>query len=515
MASGSFSNWQLSSSDSEGDGEIKGVLLTIKKPSKRKSNSLCFDDSISEPYISLADRLKKKKLDRKSSDDDEDELPTVSVPKQAKKLEKGGVIVIDQTTESSTIVSDPAIDLTQNEIFLSNCVDRTPSSGGVANLLVVSPPKQARNPTMNDVITIEPSIESKKLVTETRRNFSQKQNNETQLKDISNAQKRTVLNPNLKTLKPDECLKYMDCLISSKLDDLFPKLDLFEEVQKDFVATCSRVDDNLPCIKWRRKTVTANGDFEDWYVEPEVLIAVSATHFFEMIQASTSVGIAEDQLSLFVESAQKQCLGLKVHLVCIGYEKFVKSLKAKKARETKKGGSESSGRKKKNSIPNVSIGDIENASVDLQIKHNIMITYTETPEEFVTLIKQVTKSVGEAPYKRLKRQDVQFMNEIPSVKINAKTGEGKRQAWKQMIQQFHNVTTVMATAIVDRYPSVVSLIKAYRECGPDVAKAELLLAEIPVRRGVGTLQTSRRIGPELSYKMYRQFTSVEPSESLY
>lgn len=40
----------------------------------------------------------------------------------------------------------------------------------------------------------------------------------------------------------------------------------------------------------------------------------------------------------------------------------------------------------------------------------------------------------------MKRQDVSFINEIPSVKINLKTGEGMKKLWKQMIQQFHKVS---------------------------------------------------------------------------
>ena len=42
----------------------------------------------------------------------------------------------------------------------------------------------------------------------------------------------------------------------------------------------------------------------------------------------------------------------------------------------------------------------------------------------------------------------------------------------------------------------------------------LLLADIPVRRGVGPLVSSRRIGPELSKRIHTFFTSKNPNLSL-
>jgi crossover junction endonuclease EME1 len=44
--------------------------------------------------------------------------------------------------------------------------------------------------------------------------------------------------------------------------------------------------------------------------------------------------------------------------------------------------------------------------------------------------------------------------------------------------------------------------------------AAMLLADIQVRRGAGVLASVRRIGPELSQKMHKLFTSTNPEELL-
>lgn len=463
MSKTSFANWQLSSSDCDSEEEqvTKGRLLTVK--SKERSSPSNKADIIDvEEYVSLADRLKRQQKDEVSINlDDDDDLPEFCLPSKSPKNETS----IDLHDKPSSLVDVPVVVVSRNE-----------------EMSVVVQSKVCKKSQDNS-------------------------------KDKGAT---SSLNARLKALKPEECLKYMSCKISSKLEHLFEKYDLLDNIRKDFIPSCVLVQSETPYVRWQRmvpSVINTESQSEGCEEENDVLVAITATEFIKMINASTADIDCEETLSSWIKKMHVQWEDSQIHLVCIGLEEYKKSVKAKKARLDKN--SETSKKRKKTAILDVSFTDIETASIELQIKFNITITYVETAAEFVTLVKQMTKSVGEAPYKRMKRQDVQFMNEIPSVKIDAKTGEGKRKAWKQMIQQFHNVTAVMATAITDRYPSIISLMRAYEECGTDANKAEMLLSEIPVRRGVGTLQTSRRIGPELSYKIYRQLTSPDPDERLY
>lgn len=473
MEKATFSNWQLSSSDSEDDQITKGVLLTVKNKCKEGCSPNGKAEIISDKYVSLADRLKRRQVENEGpivveSDDD---LPVFSLPSKPYNQRENREASMDLNKKPKCVSSSSSLDMPK--VVASNEKNALQSESKVR--------KTIQNPSKNNEV-------------------------------------KSNLNARLKALKPEECLKYIECEISSKLECLFEHFNLLDNLKKDFVATCILTQGEIPCVRWRRMVssiIDNESQNEGCGEEKDVLIAVSAVNFIKMINAPIVDTNLEETLSSWIEAIQIRRNDSNIHLVCIGLEKYNKSLKAKKARQDKKGDCELNKKRRKTVIPDVSPYDIETASLQLHINFNITITYVETAEEFVTLVKQMTKSVGEAPYKRMKRQDVQFINEIPSVKINVKTGEGKRQAWKQMIQQFHNVTTVMATAITDRYPSIIALMKAYQECGTDVNKAEMLLSDIPVRRGVGTLQTSRRIGPELSYKIYRQLTSMDPNERLY
>ena len=70
-----------------------------------------------------------------------------------------------------------------------------------------------------------------------------------------------------------------------------------------------------------------------------------------------------------------------------------------------------------------------------------------------------------------------------------------------------------AQAIVQQYGTIQALVRAYRTC-PSENEAKLLLAEIQVRRGAGVLTTTRKIGPVMSEKIWKLFTSLDGNELL-
>ncbi|CAI9569673.1 unnamed protein product [Staurois parvus] len=94
-----------------------------------------------------------------------------------------------------------------------------------------------------------------------------------------------------------------------------------------------------------------------------------------------------------------------------------------------------------------------------------------------------------------------------------KCGKGLLEVWKRQIQQFNRVSVEVASAVVAAYPSPQLLIKAYRHCQTN-AERHGLLSDILVRRGEGVASTSRRVGPELSKRIYLQFTNSQPELSL-
>jgi len=173
-------------------------------------------------------------------------------------------------------------------------------------------------------------------------------------------------------------------------------------------------------------------------------------------------------------------------------------------------------RKKKNATVDVDVSrvDVEEALVDLQIREPCNVRLLDTAADVAHLVASFTKAIAEAPYKQA-RDDCGSFNWLATsdtgqaVKVD-KDGIGLLLLWQKQIEQFHNASTDVAQAIVAEYPSPTALVKAYAECRSPAA-CEKLLQDIIVRRGVGPLTSTRRIGPELSKKLYVLLTSTDGS----
>ncbi|XP_069686939.1 transcriptional regulator ATRX isoform X2 [Periplaneta americana] len=89
-----------------------------------------------------------------------------------------------------------------------------------------------------------------------------------------------------------------------------------------------------------------------------------------------------------------------------------------------------------------------------------------------------------------------------------KNGNGLLRLWQQQLSQFNRVGMETAQAITAVYRSPSALLEAYENCGSQ-KEAELLLESIPIRRGVGPLATTKKVGPDLSKKVHAFLTAVD------
>ncbi|NXL56566.1 EME1 endonuclease, partial [Chordeiles acutipennis] len=150
--------------------------------------------------------------------------------------------------------------------------------------------------------------------------------------------------------------------------------------------------------------------------------------------------------------------------------------------------------------------------VDLQLGEQVPVSFFDTWEELGEFATMFTKAVAEAPFKR-EREKTGFPFYLEKkwcggVKVDP-SGKGLLEVWKRQIQQFNRVSREMAEAVVSAYPSPQLLKQAYSRCSSE-EEQENLLADIPVRRGDGVTATVRRIGPDLSRRIYLQMTSHNP-----
>ncbi|NWS76759.1 EME1 endonuclease, partial [Crotophaga sulcirostris] len=150
--------------------------------------------------------------------------------------------------------------------------------------------------------------------------------------------------------------------------------------------------------------------------------------------------------------------------------------------------------------------------VDLYLDKQVQVSFFESWEELGEYVMMFSKAVAEAPYKR-ERENTGFSfclekSWCGGVKVD-RSGKGLFQVWKRQIQQFNRVSAEMAEAVVSAYPSPLLLIEAYNKCSSEQERVDML-ANIPVHRGDGVTATCRRIGPELSRRIYLQMTSHDP-----
>lgn len=264
--------------------------------------------------------------------------------------------------------------------------------------------------------------------------------------------------------------------------------------------------------------------------ENEVLIVLAAEIFAEMVfsfKQSYQVGYENYQkehrtLVDFTSDVRRSYCGKKVTFLLHGLEKYLRSLKNKRQRALRNaalGTSEANvgnrKRRRKQITPTayVTRTDIEEALVDLQIKTGVCVHPCETEEDIAVKIASFTKAVAEKPYKKSVADALGFCTEKldkASLKVS-RDGQGMVKVWQQQIEQFRNVSREMAAAIVAAFPSPQILLEAYKQCSTE-REAVHLLKDILVRRGCGTLATSRRIGPELSRRVYIFFHSRDNSE---
>ncbi|RLV99244.1 hypothetical protein DV515_00009911 [Chloebia gouldiae] len=371
--------------------------------------------------------------------------------------------------------------------------------------------------------------------------------------------KRTIAKM-LKAQRPGECQKYVTVV----LDPVILQVEGGEQIHSALQAasySCVFENHAVPCsITWRRKTVTSQmGGGDEWTEEPNVLVLLGLEEFLSMVHSykQNADGCAERQkktLQSYVAHLMEKMPGRTLALAVVGVENYFRSdfflpnvsvfslalknaigvyinsfyqrLEYKRSHQVQpkqrlrqtaaSGNQEKRGERRKREVKDSGLDlsrmDVKEALVDLQLSTQVQVSIFESSEELGEYATMFTKAVAEAPYKR-ERENTGFSFYLEKdccrgVKVDS-SGKGLLKVWKRQIQQFNRVSSEMAEAIVSAYPSPQLLIQAYERCSSDQER-ENMLANIPVHRGEGVTATSRRIGPELSRRIYLQMTSHNP-----
>ncbi|XP_034882762.1 crossover junction endonuclease EME1 isoform X2 [Mirounga angustirostris] len=343
----------------------------------------------------------------------------------------------------------------------------------------------------------------------------------------------------LKAQRPEECLKHVVVGLDPVLLQTEGGGQLLGALQS-MECRCVIEAQAVPCsITWRRRAAPSEDGQEDWVEEPTVLALLPAEAFVSMVQnfKQGSVGGTEkgkETLRSFVTDATARAAGKALSLVIVDQEKrfslelllsdFLPGSSAPNPPRRRKQGvaDREQAKEKKQRRPEANTGcmvsrvDVEEALVDLQLYTQAQARTVQSWKELADFACAFTKAVAEAPFKKLRDQtSFSFCLESDwagGAKVD-RAGRGLALVWRRQIQQLNRVSLEMASAIVDTYPSPQLLVQAYRRCLSEQERQNLL-ADIQVRRGEGVTATSRRVGPELSRRIYLQMTALQPDLSL-
>ncbi|XP_009987968.1 PREDICTED: crossover junction endonuclease EME1, partial [Tauraco erythrolophus] len=340
-------------------------------------------------------------------------------------------------------------------------------------------------------------------------------------------ERRKALARMLKAQRPGECQKYITVVLDPGLLQVEGGGQILSALQAANYS-CVVESQAVPCsITWRRKTVSSQmEEGEEWTEEPNVLIVLRLEECLSMVRSykQESQGCTErqkDTLQSYVSHVMEKMPGKIPALTVVGVENYFRSLRVQSKKRLQQAAlsgnqEEEQGKQRKKKVKDsdmeITRKDVEDALIDLQLDKYVQVSPFESWEALGEFATMFTKAVAEAPFKRA-REKTEFPFYLEKgwcggVKVD-RSGKGLFEVWKRQIQQFNRVSLEMAEAIVSAYPSPRLLTQAYSRCSSDQER-ENMLANIPVHRGDGVTATSRRIGPELSRRIYLQMTSHDP-----
>uniref|UniRef100_A0A8C5NF71 ERCC4 domain-containing protein n=1 Tax=Gouania willdenowi TaxID=441366 RepID=A0A8C5NF71_GOUWI len=297
----------------------------------------------------------------------------------------------------------------------------------------------------------------------------------------------------VKALRPEECIKHMVVTVDPALLQQEGGGALLAALQT-LGCSCSIEKHTLPrSIGWMRRAPCAQTG-EAGTSEPNVVMHVTVDDFITLVHGYIQEGLGRSDcgptLTSWVLERQRQHQDKTLSLVCVcGVCVCARGRRV---------------------YPHQAVGS------SLQLHTGVPVHFLSTWQDFSNHVTMVTKAVAEAPFKR-DREQTGFSFHLDSEwaggqKVD-REGRGLVHVWKRQIQQLNRVSADMAAAIIAAYPSPQLLLKAYSLCSSDQERTSLL-SELLIRRGEGTTSTSRRVGPELSKRIFLFINSRDPEQIL-
>uniref|UniRef100_A0A1Y1LUS3 ERCC4 domain-containing protein n=1 Tax=Photinus pyralis TaxID=7054 RepID=A0A1Y1LUS3_PHOPY len=327
---------------------------------------------------------------------------------------------------------------------------------------------------------------------------------------------KQVLQSVNKNMKPEESIKFVTVKIGNEIvkekygQEILNALRLMD-------AKCNVEEHLIPnIITWSRDVLSVSTNDQNDVIEKLETVHVDDSLIIMNWDETINL-IHNNTLNTHVQSIKSVINKKKLFIVIYGLDSYFRCHKREKHREVRKEVSQTVSKKtNKNErvyidMPKVTKKQLESAFTELQILHSCCYRLIESPPDLGMLVTQFTKSIASAPYKLEKyKKEMQaswYMagDNKDCVKVD-KNGNGLKRLWQQQLTTFPLARLEHAEAIITKFPTLKSLLEEYeRSTHTD---GEKLLQDIPIRRAAGPMTSFRRLGIELSKKVYKFFSSV-------
>lgn len=312
-----------------------------------------------------------------------------------------------------------------------------------------------------------------------------------------NKELKKVLAEASKSLKPDECVKFVTTEVDSTL------MENHGNAVRDSVnalgANLEVKSQAVPkTVTWKRRTQSAEIG-EDGKLRAHVS-STEENQLLLIMDASEVISlIAKQALLAHVIGIRSAFDDKRISLGLYGMRNYFERSKRHKGEVKRR--------------------DFEFALTELQLMCSCCYRLIDTPQDLGNMISQFTKAIAQAPYK-LEKQEKYGQSEWymsgdnkDCVRVD-KDGNGLKRLWQQHLTSLPLVRIETAEAITNKYPTYEDLRQAYENCMDDDGERERMLQDLPIRRAAGPLTNVRRIGPELSRKISVLYNSSDPDALL-
>ena len=272
-------------------------------------------------------------------------------------------------------------------------------------------------------------------------------------------------------------------------------------------------------LTWRRKIISysmTGGQvqfLENWEEEGRALIFLAADDLAARVE--------EGSLKSWAEDAKKKLCGKHVTLMVYNYNSYFKADKNAKERVRKAMVRGENPARKDLAVGKVSQYRMEEALVSLSIDRVAdHLTYDRAPDkgwrDCGCSVFHQTRAVAEAPLKLKKglSGSAGFNFWAKADSKDSVAPKNLPEYWKQVIMQVSSGAGLeKASAIAMMYPSPTELLRAYSRCSSS-KQCEDMLANLEVRRTDNILGGTRKVGPDISRRIYLVMTENNPDSLL-